>query len=531
MLEEIVGIVLPVFSLFLNEAPRLSFREQPRSTGDDSSEGSVIVEDKWPPYINKEYEDLNNDDELTLPLLESTSERSTDYHRLGDVSSELVSYRESIWKSLWTSLSITIAIMPITAFMMAFIYLDLKTTDLCIEWEYHSHSLLLSVKRLRVIGDSVEAIIINLWFPLTTAVLFSWKVFKMKYFSTFYVGLIFGLTAVIYYLLLLVFGAYGTHMYYRYPLNVLFFTGIITGSVVVLRNIRASEPTVSYSNFHIFALVSSELLVCTVLTFVYRYGTIPFFISVKEEQYKFLVAAMAPALAIIPAAILKHSALMRSSGVVHPGRSFVLVYCIRGGVIYVYRTMQADFTNIWLFVGLSLFSGVLNFLKKATYRVRMRLWSYIISRLKRTVCCQRLNEMPRDTPHYRRLRADLEIQDMLFEYITLVLSQGTLVLYIRESFKLSVSSIIYESLRNVAIGIGIDFFFNVLSNFVQIHYYNIPICRVWSKYWKRHMLANLIVVMVMVSYFSPVLLSVFQGRNNQTNARNITYIVRNCTLF
>ena len=163
-----------------------------------------------------------------------------------------------------------------------------------------------------------------------------------------------------------------------------------------------------------------------------------------------------------------------------------------------------------------LFCSVLNFLKKATYRVRMRLWSCIISRLKRTVCCQRLQDMSCDTPHYRRLRADLEIQDMLFEYITLVLSQGTLVMYIAESFKLSVSSIAYESLRNVAIGIGIDFFFNVLSNFVQIHYYNIPISRVWSKYWKRHISANIIILLVAMSYFSPVLLSVFQTRVNGT---------------
>ncbi|XP_028399516.1 uncharacterized protein LOC114522932 [Dendronephthya gigantea] len=258
---------------------------------------------------------------------------------------------------------------------------------------------------------------------------------------------------------------------------------------------------------------------------------VPFFNSVKEEQYKFLIAAMAPGSVIIPAVICRYIASRKSFEVVHPGRSFVLVYFLRGGVIYLYRTMQADFKNIWLFVGLSLFSGALNFLKKATYRLRMRLWSYIISQLRRTVCCQRLHEMPRDTPHYRRLRADLEIQDMLFEYITLVVSQGTLVLYTIQSFKLSVSSIIYESLRNIGIGIGIDFFFNVLSNLVQIHYYNIPISRVWSKYWKRHVLANLIILIVMASYFSPVLLSVFQARVNGIGARNGTYIVKNCSLF
>ncbi|XP_028399333.1 uncharacterized protein LOC114522784 [Dendronephthya gigantea] len=329
----------------------------------------------------------------------------------------------------------------------------------------------------------------------------------------------------------MVFGVYETHVYYRSPANVLFLIGIIVCSVLILHNIRVSEQNISYSNFHILSLVSSEFLLGSLLAYIHRYGIVPFFNGVKEEQYKFMIAAMTPASAIIPAAILKLIALRRSSEIVNPGRSFLLVYCIRGGIIFVYRTMQADFKNIWLFVGLSLFFGVLNFLKKATYRLRMRLWSYIISQLKRTVCCQRLHEMPRDTPHYRRLRADLEIQDMLFEYITLVLSQGTLVLYIVESFKLSVSSIVYESLRNIAIGIGIDFFFNVFSIFVQIHYYNIPISRVWSKYWKRHVLANLIILMVMVSYFNSVLVSIFKVRINWTGTDHGAYIVRNCTSF
>ena len=52
--------------------------------------------------------------------------------------------------------------------------------------------------------------------------------------------------------------------------------------------------------------------------------------------------------------------------------------------------MQADFQNIFIFfIGLSLFSGVANFFKKATHRVRMVLWKYIISLLRRTVCCKK----------------------------------------------------------------------------------------------------------------------------------------------
>ena len=515
MLEEITGMFLSLFSLFVNATPCVSLREHQPGVDDD----------RWQPYINEEYENFHTNEQLSSVLVNG---RRTDYTRLDGTSSGRRSYWESIRGSLWTTLTITCAMFVPTAFIMAFLYIDLNTTDLCLEWQYHNNTLPFSVKRFRVIGDNVGVMITNLWFPLTMVVLFGWKEFKLRFLSTFYVGFIFGETIVIYYLFLLVFGVYDTHMYYRYPANVLFFTGIICCSILMLRNIRASDSTLSYSNGRILALISTELVVSSVLALTYKYAIVPFFNGIRQESCKFLVAVMVPGLTIIPAVICKHIALRRSSEVVDPGRSFVLVYFIRGGVILLYRTMQADLKSIWLFIGLSLFSGFLNFLEKATYRIRMKLWTYIISLLNRTACCRRLNELPQDTPHYRRLKADIEIQDMLFEYSTLVLSQGYyFVLYFVESFKLSVWSFLYESLTRVAIGIGIDFFFNCLSNFVQIHYYNIPVGRVWTKYWKRHMLANFIIIIVMVSYFSPVFLSVFKARETGTSTRQ--YIVRNCT--
>ena len=520
MLEEIIGMILSLFSLVLDEPPSVSFPVLINNPATSNTEESESDDGRWQSYINNEYGNSH------------TNEQLTDYTTLDGASSERRSFWQSTSKSLLTTLTVTVAMIPSTAVIMAFLYVDLNTTDLCLEWQYHNNTLPFSVKRLRVIGDSVEAVITNLWFPLTSVVLFGWEEFKLRFLSTFYVAFIFGGMTIIYYLFLLVFGVYDTSVYYRIPANVLFFSCIICCSFVILCNIRANRSrnyTLSYSKRHIFALVSAEFMACSAVAFIYRYSIVPFFNSVKQENYKFMVAAIAPALTIIPAAICKHIALRRSSQVVHPGRSFVLVYFIRGGVILLYRTMQADLKNIWLFIGLSLFSGILNFLEKATYRIRIKLWTYIISLLNRTVCCRRLIELPQNTPHYRRLKADLEIQDKLFDYSTLVLSQGYFVLYFVESFKLSVSSFCLESLKRVAIGMGIDFFFNCLSNFVQIHYYNIPVGRVWTKYWKRHMLANFIIIIVIVSYFSPVLLSVFQARENGTSTRQ--YIVRNCTFF
>ena len=530
MLEEVIGVFLSLFSLFLNETPRVAFQEDIQQTCDAGVGNQTVEEDhdKWLPYINKQYdssEELNS-----TPSSRSFHNQQSTFNcsRFGYVLRGQ-SYLTSARKSFWTSLSITLAIFPPTALAVFFLYLDLNTTDLCVEWEFHNHSLPFSQKRIRIIGDSVEVMITNLWFPLTTVVLFGWKEFKQLFLSTFYMAFIFGEATVIFYMILFIFGAYSAYTYYRFLANLLFFVGLISCCVVVVRNIRLKHCALSYSNSHLMALVSMQFIVCTILSYGYRYGIVPYFNSLKREDYKFLVAAMAPASTIIPAAICKHLALRRSSEVIEPGRSFVLVYFVRGGVIYVYRVMQADFRNIWLFIGLSLFSGVMDVLKKATHNVRMKLWRKIISLLRQAVCCRNLNEMPRNTPHYRRLKADLEIQDMLFGYGTFMISQAYYVVYFIESYKFFTQTFMYESLKRVAIGIGIDFIFNFLSNFVQIHYYNIPIGRVWSKYWKRHMLANFIIVMVIVSYFTQILLSVFRAREPGTS--NEQYIIRNCTIF
>ena len=187
--------------------------------------------------------------------------------------------------------------------------------------------------------------------------------------------------------------------------------------------------------------------------------------------------------------------------------------------------MQADFGNIWLFVGLSLVSGVSSLLKTATVGIREKVWARVIRFLKRT-CCTRLHHLLGNTPHHRRLKADTEIQNILFENYSLIISQCYIVLYRITNFHLSDWSVAKSSLMRIAIGLGIDFVFNFLSTFVRIHWYDIPIARVWSKYWKRHIFANGIIVAVLVCYFT--MLTVFQNRFHDSGAGN--YTIRNCTL-
>ena len=139
----------------------------------------------------------------------------------------------------------------------------------------------------------------------------------------------------------------------------------------------------------------------------------------------------------------------------------------------------------------------------------------------------RLHHLPGDTPHHRRLKADTEIQNILFENNSLIISQSYIVLYTITNFQLSDWSVVRSSLIRITIGLGIEFVFNTLSTFVRIHWHNTPIARVWLKYWKRHVFANGIIVAVLVCYFTRPLLTVFQHRLHD-GAGNFN--IRNCTL-
>jgi hypothetical protein len=85
--------------------------------------------------------------------------------------------------------------------------------------------------------------------------------------------------------------------------------------------------------------------------------------------------------------------------------------------------------------------------------------------------------------------------------------------------------VIKASLIRVAISLAIDFAFNIISVFIQIHFYDIPMQKIWMKYWGRHVIANAIMIIVFVAYFGTVLIRVVEDDNYTSKA----YKHRNCT--
>ena len=505
MLEEIFACFLSLFSALTLDAPQLS-REMNASRS--SSEQ------------RREYVSALEEDNLPS---------ATEYVQLGYELRNKPTYTQSLLRSLKANFTITLAVLPLAFIGMALIYFDLRTVDLCSEWEAKNYTLSFDVRRIKLIGEGFQTAILYLAVPFLLLVLFGWTEFMRHYSSTILVGLLASIFNTLFLSFLLLYGIDDTSsiVTYNLPGNLIFAVATLWESAIVVRNIRQNQPTVSYSGRHIFSVLAVPVLSTMAMAVFYKYAVVKWFNSLDNVLYKFILAILTPTLALVPTTICRHMALWRTSEIIEPERSFALVYFIRATFITVYRIMQSDFKNIWLFVGLSLLSGVSSLLKTATVGIREKVWARVIRFLNRT-CCTRLHHLPGNTPHHRRLKADTEIQNILFENYSLIISQSYIVLYSVTNFQLSDWSVVKSSLTRIAIGLVIEFVFNFLATFVRIHWHDIPIARVWSKYWKRHMFANGIIVALLACYFTRPLLTVFQDRFHHSGAGN--YTIRNCTL-
>ena len=512
MLEEIIATFLSLFSALTLDAPQIS--RQLDSSACSSEECNRCT---WKDGILHREDVLIDQDRLPLQL---------EYLPLIDELPAEPTYRQSLLRTLKATVTITLAVLPLALMAIAFLYWDLRVTDLCSDWVSKNHILPFKVMRTRLIGKGFRIAVGYVWFPLTLVVLFGWSEFKTHYSTVVLVGQLAGLVATLYLCFLVLYGVNDSYKIksHEAPLLVLVAVAHLLECVMVVRKIRQNRPTLSYSSRHIFIVVAFPLFSAMVMAHCYKFAVVTLFNSLDKGLYKFLVAILTPSLALIPTAFCRHMALRRTSELIEAGRSFGVVYSVRAGFICLYRIMQADFKNIWLFVGLSVLSGVSNVLKVATIGIRVKVWEKVIKFLNK-ICCVKLQQLPGNTSRRKRLKADTEIQNILFENCSLVLSHSYIFLYTHTHFKVSDWTEGKSSLIRIAIGLGIELVFNFLSVLICIHWRDIPISRVWSKYWRRHMFATGIAVAVLVCFFTNPLMAIFEKRFQDKN-----YVVRNCTL-
>ena len=210
ILEQLIGLLASFFSMLISRPPHISRQIPPRGSGstfDESEEEDV----PWVDMIHREYEETEQ--ELQIQTHDYTS---ATYVSVGSESRFRRTFWQSVQRSLRANFGIVMAVIPLGLFAMGLIYFKLNTSQLCFEWRDHNDtSIWRSVMKWNVIGDDIESICVNLWFPVTLLLLFGWKEFKLNNISTLWVGFTVGAAVVIYKTFLVVFNVLATKDYYR----------------------------------------------------------------------------------------------------------------------------------------------------------------------------------------------------------------------------------------------------------------------------------------------------------------------------
>ena len=149
-------------------------------------------------------------------------------------------YLQSLFRTLKATVTMTLAVLPLGLMAIAFLYWDLRVTDLCAEWVSRNHTLPFTVKRTRLIGKGFGLVLAYIWFSLTLVVLFSWREFKRHYCTVVLVGQLASLVVLLYLCFLVLYGADDTYSLKSYE-----------APLVMTVNLHRSTRTNEYASMQI----------------------------------------------------------------------------------------------------------------------------------------------------------------------------------------------------------------------------------------------------------------------------------------
>ena len=177
ILEELAGSVLSLCSSLITQTPPLS-REQ------SQRQFRLIFED------TDEQDEVHDVDGLIHREYEQQPEQQLPYYE--DDISVLVQpdgqssrdFAQSFFRSFQANVGIIMAVVFILGLLtLGVVYVDLNTTDVCIEWMHNNYSIPRVAKILQIVGMSFELLPLFTWFPACIVMLWGFKEFKKNYLS------------------------------------------------------------------------------------------------------------------------------------------------------------------------------------------------------------------------------------------------------------------------------------------------------------------------------------------------------------
>ena len=182
-----------------------------------------------------------------------------------------------------------------------------------------------------------------------------------------------GLLVVIYKAYLFIyFGSHFQDSKNRYPGNAIFFSGVILSCIPIARVTRQSKKS-------IVVKIGQIIVFSLAMYFGYRYGIVPWFNKQTSDLNRAMIAAILPVFSFIPVAVGKYVVLCHCTAFVEAEVSFVLIYFNYLIPVLLYRIMQAEITDLRLFVAFSIMHGVFNLIAQVSVHMHVDTITFLVS--------------------------------------------------------------------------------------------------------------------------------------------------------
>lgn len=476
---------------------------------------------------NRTTQHSENDNLIWIPRSIQVEEirESIEIQNYGSINNaaETNTFFQALSMSIWTSFTINLAAIPLALLMISVLYFDMNTSNICFEQIHRNNTLPRNVMKWVLAGHVVDVITLHFWFQLALILIFTWREFMSRHKNTLWIAFLQCCIVSVYKIVLFTQHVNFTLDRYRYTGNVVFLFGVIFTGYVVSRKICVCRPMDGLKKFQVFKIITTQYFLGCIIGLLYRYLTIPWFIIEENETIKAIIAVIVH-LPVITVNIINEKVALSSSQFVRPGRNFIFISFITGVSTLVFRIMQADVKNIHIFIALSVYRGIMQILLAASEKLRKRILKVLCKYFKICCCCrQRLRQPNEEDGDGVRLDVDNYIQLMLYQHSALIASQAYQVLYILNNFHTKPWDVFAEPLIRVAIGSAINLVSNSLSIFIYVYWHNSRLPTVWSQAWRLHITTVALGSVMAIVYFTVVLLTVFQGPQQDL-------VIRNCTV-
>ena len=409
---------------------------------------------------------------------------------------------------------------------IAVLVLDFNTARLCYEKTLNWNTMPPIIQSIRVVSQSVEGFIIELWQFFIMLCMFGYSF--MKDVNLLAINLLAAFTDACYRLVLQTFGIY-KHSWMSYPLNVLFSLVVFGNSFIIARHIAQGQSRKEV--LKVTCLLGLQFFLGIPVALIVVYKIFPWY-SNGSELEKVFIAGACPLILSVPKVLAR--SLVPKIDCVHPGVLHLLVGCLYSSGAIVFRVMQAELTSFKLFVGLGIGHAVIDLIERLTITMRDYLWQSIFRLLMRCNRPQAMSFSARHarTPRSMRFVADVSIQLLLTEPTALVTAVGLLQVYKFMfpdiSNRSSVPDLVWGFFERCATGLAIDVVFNTLSVWLQVRVFNIAVLKVWnSKNWCGHFIANIVFTLMSTLYFTGFLFAILRTKNDPHTPKRFAF---NCAL-